>query len=48
MAYTIHSIGLDVHARSIMAVAFNPITGEVISKEFGYNAGSSGGMDFKV
>ena len=35
MAYTT-SIGLDVHARSIMAVAFNPITGEVISKEFGY------------
>lgn len=29
------SIGLDVHARSITAAAFNPATGEVITKKFG-------------
>lgn len=31
----ITSIGLDVHARSITAAAFNPMTGEVSSKTFG-------------
>lgn len=30
------SIGLDVHARSVAAAAFNPFTGEVISRSFGY------------
>lgn len=30
------SIGLDVHARSITAVALDSITGEVHSKKFGY------------
>ena len=29
------SIGLDVHARSITAAAFNPITGEVTTRRFG-------------
>lgn len=29
------SIGLDVHARSVHAAAFNPITGEVTTKRFG-------------
>ncbi len=32
----ITSIGLDVHARSITAVALNAFTGEVISKKFEY------------
>lgn len=32
------SIGLDVHARSIAACAFNPFTGEVTYKSFGPNA----------
>lgn len=31
------SIGLDVHARSITAAAFDPITGEVCTKRFGYS-----------
>ena len=31
------SIGLDVHARSIYAAAFNPLTGEIIHKKFGYS-----------
>ena len=31
------SIGLDVHARSIVAVALNSFTGEVVSKKFGYS-----------
>ena len=35
MSY-VTSIGLDVHARSITAVAFDPATGEVRSKRFGY------------
>lgn len=30
------SIGLDVHARSVTAVAFDPWTGEVMSKKFNY------------
>lgn len=30
------SIGLDVHARSIAAAAFNPLTGEVVSASFRY------------
>ncbi len=34
----ITSIGLDVHARSITGSAFNPITGEVITKRFMYDA----------
>jgi transposase len=29
------SIGLDVHARSVTAAAFNPVTGEVVTKRFG-------------
>lgn len=33
----ITSIGLDVHARSITAVALNAITGEVVSKKFDYS-----------
>lgn len=31
------SIGLDVHARSVSAAAFNPMTGEIVSKSFGYS-----------
>lgn len=31
----ITSIGLDVHARSITAAAFNPLTGEITTKRFG-------------
>lgn len=31
------SIGLDVHARSITAVALDSITGEVHSQRFGYS-----------
>lgn len=30
------SIGLDVHARSIKACAFNPLTGEIARRSFGY------------
>ena len=30
------SIGLDVHARSIYAAAFSPMTGEIVHKRFGY------------
>lgn len=33
------SIGLDVHARTISAAAFDPITGEVTHREFGPEAG---------
>ena len=33
----ITSIGLDVHARSITAVAFNPLTGELTSNKFRYS-----------
>ena len=29
------SIGLDVHARSVAAAAFNPFTGEVVHRDFG-------------
>ena len=36
MSY-VTSIGLDVHARSIMAVAFSATTGEVVSKRFAYS-----------
>lgn len=35
MAYRT-SIGLDVHARSIVASAFVPETGEIIKKSFPY------------
>ena len=31
------SIGLDVHARSVTAVALDSITGEVRSQKFGYS-----------
>lgn len=31
------SIGLDVHARSIQASAFDPLTGEVVQRSFGYD-----------
>jgi transposase len=31
----ITSIGLDVHARSVTAAAFNALTGEIVSKKFG-------------
>jgi len=31
------SIGLDVHARSIKGAAFNPYTGEMVIKSFGYS-----------
>ena len=34
------SIGLDVHARTISAAAFNPFTGEICQKEFGAEAAS--------
>ena len=33
------SIGLDVHARSVAAAAFNPFTGEVVQRSFGTDAG---------
>ena len=33
------SIGLDVHARSISAAAFNPFTGEITQAEFAAEAG---------
>ena len=32
----ITSVGLDVHARSIKACAFNPLTGEVVHRSFAY------------
>ena len=32
------SIGLDVHARSVAAAAFNPFTGEVVRRSFGTDA----------
>lgn len=32
------SIGLDVHARSITGSAFNPVTGEITTKRFPYDA----------
>lgn len=32
------SIGLDVHARSVAAAAFNPFTGEVVHRSFGTDA----------
>lgn len=38
MSY-VTSIGLDVHARSITAAAFNPFTGEIKTKRFEYSAG---------
>lgn len=31
-------IGLDVHARSVAAAAFNPFTGEVVHRDFGTDA----------
>ena len=33
------SIGLDVHARSVSACAFDPFTGEVAQRRFGTDAG---------
>lgn len=35
----ITSIGLDVHARSVSACAFDPFTGEVAQGRFGTDAG---------
>ena len=35
----ITSIGLDVHARSVSACAFDPFTGEVAQRRFGTGAG---------
>ena len=35
----ITSIGLDVHARSVSACAFDPFTGEVAQRRFGADAG---------
>ena len=32
------SIGLDVHARSITGSAFNPLTGEIVTQKFRYDA----------
>lgn len=32
------SIGLDVHARSITAVALDSLTGEIRSQRFGYSS----------
>ncbi len=32
------SVGLDVHARSVAAAAFNPYTGEVAQRSFGTDA----------
>ncbi|OUP11053.1 IS110 family transposase [Collinsella sp. An2] len=37
MSQYVTSIGLDVHARSISAFAFNPMTGECESARFGYD-----------
>ena len=33
------SVGLDVHARSVSAAAFNLYTGEVVERRFGPAAG---------
>ncbi|WP_066832040.1 hypothetical protein [Collinsella ihumii] len=33
------SIGLDVHARSVSACAFDPFAGEVVQRSFGTDAG---------
>ena len=38
MSY-VTAIGLDVHARSITAAAFNPFTGEMVTKKFSYSPG---------
>ena len=35
----ITSIGLDVHARSVSACAFDPFTGEAAQRRFGTDAG---------
>lgn len=40
MSQYVTSIGLDVHARSISAFAFNPMTGECESARFGYDPAS--------
>lgn len=34
------SIGLDVHSTTITAAAFNPFSGEIATKQFGYDADS--------
>lgn len=34
------AIGLDVHARSISACAFDPMTGELTRARFGYDPAS--------
>ena len=47
MLNTTTFVGLDVHARSIKAVALDAMTGEVRSATFGYDAGepSQNGWD---
>ena len=39
------SIGLDVHARSVSACAFDPFTGEVVQRSFGTDAGEDRRLD---
>lgn len=36
------SIGLDVHAQSVAAAAFNPFTGEVVRRDFDTDASEIG------
>ena len=40
MSNYVTAIGLDVHARSISACAFDPMTGEVTRARFGYDPAS--------
>ena len=40
MSNYVTAIGLDVHARSISACAFDPMTGEVARARFGYDPAS--------
>ena len=40
MSNYVTAIGLDVHARSISACAFDPMTGEVSRARFGYDPAS--------
>ena len=40
MSNYVTAIGLDVHARSISACAFDPMTGEVVRARFGYDPAS--------
>lgn len=43
MLNTTTFVGLDVHARSIKAVALDAMTGEVRTATFGYNAAEVAG-----